>query len=865
MPGPLRRLAKNPDGRVGLAIVASFALFATVLGFALPAPNESDFSLPDMPDGGPPTASAAHWLGVDSLFRDELSRLVAGARVSLGIAALASAIATAVGVAVGIAAASARRDASWLDGILMRVIDVLLAFPFLLLVTAIGVLVGRTDIPTMILVLGLTGFPGLARIVRARALVVLELDFVAAAHALGSSRLRVAWRHVLPNVMPIAIALFTSLVGSMILAEAVLGYLTVGLAPPDASWGRMLHEAEGLIVQRPLLVASPAACILLASLGFHRLGEGLAQLGAGAPKTTIRRLPFPLDIALVGAGLALLLALPQAELRAPFEPEPEGAPRRGGVLRLATAYSIHSIDPALAADEGATIATRLIFGRLVDLDDRGQFVPGLSTALAWDDEGRTLRVTLRDGVELQDGSRFTAAIAKRSIERALAHDVPSPGAHNYAGVVGFRAYREGAAPSLAGVTAEGDLTLVIRLEEPNGVLPSLLALPFVAPVCPSTPMSVQATRDLELCGAGPFQLQSFDPEQGLVLKRNPRYFEHDLPYLDGIQLLFNVRAQAQRHRFEKGELDFVRELTSSDAALFRADERYRRQMHLVENMRTSAIYMNTEKPPFDNRALRRAVSFAIDPSVLTRLRPDVVESDRIVPRGVPGRPDGVRGRVHDPARALAAMAEAGFPYDPVTKRGGYPEEIDYITVPDSFEQAAAEIYQQQLARVGIRIRLRLLTNAAYAAETQRRGRTVMGWAGWQADYPDPVTFFDPNLVSTSLADVTQNYSAFQNAELDARIADARRETDPKRRELLLREAEQIVIDEAPWVPTTSPRSVEMHAPWLHGYKADAVSSMDFTRTYLTRSFAGDDIDALALGARESPSRSQPHSVLARLR
>jgi len=852
----LARLTKNADGRVGLAIVLTFAVLATLLGPLLPPPNESDFSLPDMPDGGPATASMKHWLGTDALFRDELARLVAGARVSLGIAVLASAVATAVGVAVGVGAAAARKEASIFDQIAMRIVDVLLAFPFLLLVTAVGVLVGRTDVPTMILVLGLTGFPGLARIVRAKALVVLELDFVAASRALGASRLRIAYRHVLPNVMPTAIALCTSLVGSMILAEAVLGYLTVGLPPPDASWGRMLHESEGLIVLRPLLIAAPAACILLATLGFHRLGEALTQLGSAQAKPISRRIPFPLDIALVAAGLSLLLALPRAELVAPppgfAEPPP---PARGGTLRLATAYSIHTLDPALAADEGASVVARLVFGRLVDLDEHGRFVPGLTTEMAWSDAGRTLRLSLRPGVRFQDGSPLNAAALKRTFERSLGPGVASPGAHNYADIVGYEAYRNGKATELAGVTTEGQLTLVVRLNQPNGVLPSLLSLAFVAPVCPSTPMDTQATQDTELCGAGPFRVARFDPERGLELVRSELYFEPELPYLDGIQMLFNIRPQAQRYRFERGELDLVRELLSSDAALFRADPRYRAHMNLVENMRVSAIFMNTEKPPFDNVALRRAVSFAVDPSVLTRLRPDVVALDRVVPAGVPGRPDDVRGRHHDLGLALEAMAEAGFAFDPISKRGGYPHEIDYVTVPDSFEQVAAEIYQQQLARVGIRIRLRLLTNAAYSAETQRRGRTTMGWAGWQADYPDPITFFDPNLVSSSIGDVTQNYAAFQNAALDACIDKARRETDPTARAALLREAEQIVIREAPWVPTTSPRTVEVRAPWLFGYEPNAVSSMDFTRTYLALS-RPTDAKAGALGLHLFESESQ---------
>jgi ABC-type dipeptide/oligopeptide/nickel transport system permease subunit len=268
---------RGREAKVGLSVVALLAVAAFAVAPLLADPNASDFSLAPAADGGPPGSSARHWLGVDPLYRDELARLLSGGRISLLVASIATLVACAIGVAVGVAAAGLKKGgARWADGLLMRGVDVLLAFPFLLLVTLVGVLVPRSGLGTLVLVLGLTGWTGVARVVRARAAVVLEQDFVLAARAMGAGPLWIGVRHVLPNVLATAAALGASLAGSMILAEAVLGYLTVGLDPPDASWGRMLQEAESFIVLRPMLVALPAAFILVAMLGFHRLGEGPA-------------------------------------------------------------------------------------------------------------------------------------------------------------------------------------------------------------------------------------------------------------------------------------------------------------------------------------------------------------------------------------------------------------------------------------------------------------------------------------------------------------------------------------------------------------------------------------------------------------
>ncbi|HEY4118345.1 MAG TPA: ABC transporter permease, partial [Byssovorax sp.] len=268
-----RRFARSPAAMFGLVVAVLLVAFA-LLGplFAAWAPDVSDFSMTRDAFGAPPGPSARHWLGTDAIFRDVASRLASGARVSLLVSLGATAVSSVVGTSAGLVAGTcAGGRFRVVDAALMRVVDVLLALPFLLFVTAVGAAVGRTDVGTMVLVLGLTGWTAAARLVRSKTLEVREREFVTAARALGAGHVRVALRHVLPNVAGPALVLATSLVGQMILAEAVLGYLTVGVQPPRATWGRMLHEAEPYLGSRLGLVAAPAIAILLSVLAFSRV------------------------------------------------------------------------------------------------------------------------------------------------------------------------------------------------------------------------------------------------------------------------------------------------------------------------------------------------------------------------------------------------------------------------------------------------------------------------------------------------------------------------------------------------------------------------------------------------------------------
>jgi ABC-type dipeptide/oligopeptide/nickel transport system permease subunit len=269
----VERFRRNRPAVGGLALILALALFGLVVPMvSTHDPWTSDFARGVAPSGGPVGPGPGFWLGADRIFRDELVRLAYGARLSLFIAISATALSSLVGGFVGVVAGyfGGRTDV-----FLMRLVDVGLAFPFLLLVMAIGAAVGQTTPTTILLVLGLTGWLGSARIVRARTMVVREADFITASRALGQTTPRILLSHVLPNVAGPIIVLGTLSVAQMIVAESVLSYLGAGVAPPTPTWGHMLFEGQDVVMLAPWLLVAPASAILVAALGFNLVGEGL--------------------------------------------------------------------------------------------------------------------------------------------------------------------------------------------------------------------------------------------------------------------------------------------------------------------------------------------------------------------------------------------------------------------------------------------------------------------------------------------------------------------------------------------------------------------------------------------------------------
>jgi peptide/nickel transport system permease protein len=218
------------------------------------------------------TPSPDHWLGTDDLGRDVLSRIIFGARVSVAASILPTTMALLVGVPLGLIAGYYR---GFLDeGLIMRVIDALQAFPFLILALALAAMLGPGFFNAMIAIA--VGFiPAFVRIERGQVLHAAAQEYIQSARALGAGDMRILLRHILPNTMAPLLVQTSVAMAAAILAEAGLSFLGVGVQPPTPSWGSMLTFAQSYIVNKPYLAIAPGVAIFLAVLGFNLLGDGI--------------------------------------------------------------------------------------------------------------------------------------------------------------------------------------------------------------------------------------------------------------------------------------------------------------------------------------------------------------------------------------------------------------------------------------------------------------------------------------------------------------------------------------------------------------------------------------------------------------
>lgn len=270
-----RRVRRVVGGVIGALVTLGIVLLASLAPLVSPQdPVEGDITARLVPPIWDARGSAARPLGTDELGRDVLSRLIHGSRVSLLASALAVLIAGTLGVSLGLVGGF---YGDWIDWVVTTLINIMMTFPFVLLALAVIAALGPS-FPNMVFVMGITGWPLYARVVRAQVLKLKVQEFIVASEALGLPNLWIMLGHVLPNIMNSIVVLATVEVARMIILESFLSFLGLGVQPPIPSWGGMLGEARAYMFAHWWLAAFPGGAIFVTTLAINLLGDGLRDL-----------------------------------------------------------------------------------------------------------------------------------------------------------------------------------------------------------------------------------------------------------------------------------------------------------------------------------------------------------------------------------------------------------------------------------------------------------------------------------------------------------------------------------------------------------------------------------------------------------
>ncbi len=499
-----------------------------------------------------------------------------------------------------------------------------------------------------------------------------------------------------------------------------------------------------------------------------------------------------------------------------------GGSTAGATFRVGLQDDPKSLDPAIGYDVPSWAIEHLMFESLVTYGFDSQIVPALASA--WKEEGGKAYVfTLRTDPKFHDGRAVTAKDVVYSFNRLLDPATKSPGATFYTDIAGAKDRLAGKAQAVAGVTAVDDRTVRIALERPNLIFLQLLAMPFASVV----PDGVK-TEDLarKPIGTGPFAFDAWSSGQKITLKRNPHGRPPAPPAgakpIDGVEVALGLNESIEVLKFERGELDVVgalRNIPAADFTRLQADPKLKDRMLSGPDAAVHYITLNTTVKPFDKLEVRQAIAKAVDKNRVIQLvngRGQVAHG--ILPPTMPGFNPDLAGIGHDPAGAKALLAKAGLP-------DGFAATY-YCTSSDT-QRKVAQSLQQDLEKIGIKLTIKAMAFPTYLQAKSTKGQVGIGAGNWSQDFPDPSNFLTTMFHSKNIKERDSlNDSYYKNPQVDALLDKAGAASDPGLRARLFREAEAIIVEDAPAVPLYYPVKYQLHAERVTGYKLHPIWGLE---------------------------------------
>lgn len=502
-----------------------------------------------------------------------------------------------------------------------------------------------------------------------------------------------------------------------------------------------------------------------------------------------------------------------------FTPLPafaQDAIKQGGDIVITYKDDIATLDPAVGYDWVNWSMIKSLYSRLMDYTPgTPDLIPSLAESFTVSPDGLTYTFKLRKGVKFTNGRELVASDVKYSIERAVDPKTQGPGAGFFGAIKGFDAVSGGTSPTLDGIAAPDDQTVVFTLSRPDATFLHVLAINFASVVPKEAVEAAAGDFGKKPVGSGTFVLKEWTVGQRLVFERNPDYFVKDMPHIDKFTVEVGQEPLVALLRLQKGEVDiagdgvppakFLEIKNSPEGAEIIVDGA---QLH------TGYITLNTKVAPFDNVKVRQALNMAINKERITRiLNGRATAANQPLPPLMPGYDKTFTGYAFDVEKAKALLAEAGFP-------DGF-ETVLYSTNTDP-QPRIAQAIQQDLAAIGVKAEVRALAQANVIAAGGTEGEAPMIWSGgmaWIADFPDPSNFYGPILGCSGAVQGGWNWSWYCNKELDARAIAADSMSDPAKAAERQTEWGKIFTDimaDAPWIPVTNERRVVAKSPRMGG-------------------------------------------------
>jgi oligopeptide transport system substrate-binding protein len=532
---------------------------------------------------------------------------------------------------------------------------------------------------------------------------------------------------------------------------------------------------------------------------------------------------------LVAVALTISACGEQNETNRPREPSPERTPTPviGGTYRRPLADDPSSLDPARIVDSYGVSVANQIFDGLVEFDSHLNVVPALAQAWSASRDGLVWTFHLRKGVQFHNGREMNAEDVVYSLSRMLDPAVGSPNSSLLDNVKGAAEFRDGTTKVLEGIKAIDRYTVEVSLSEPFVPFISILGMAHTSIVPRDEVERLGPDFGTAPVGTGPFRLVRWVRGQEILLETNEHYFG-GRPALDRVRfIIFPGHTTGDMLRaFVQGELE-ESPLTPDRQKEFLEGATYK----VIRKPTLSLLFLgfNLDRRPFQQREVRQAFNYAIDK---IRLNQEVrvgryVVARGILPPGMPGYSPEVQGYDYDPVRAKTLLAEAGYPGGKNLTPGMLSTPVKSVEV-----QAEYRFIQQHLAALGVQVDLQQFNDWPTFREALEHGDVQLFRYAWRADYPDPDNFLYPLFHSAG----QRNYYRYHNPAVDKLLDDARGETDDLRRVKLYREAEQLILQDAPGIMLLHYTYESVFQPYVEGVVVSALGDayISLRKVWLTQ-------------------------------